>query len=750
MKPIKFDDGFDYIIKDKQSGRHLARFSDQSQVLPYAYKHGRDTVEIEKVERKGHQTMNKGPADQNYFSLDEMKIDQVKEDLLIPRTGNPEKEAKELTNDTGVYHYAVDDDVTGKKAIVRTNVNALNEEEWISKTFYTPDANVIEPNNFDKTDEISVSSIDHVAEAEHDDEEGDSDVKDWHEVYTGLYKHNQLPLAYDDNSGEVVLYDITDASSLENADLVNSFATVEEMNDWIKANLKEEFQEAFSSGNSPQITTGENGVNNNDGNNYGPAPTVGQNDLEFDREGRAEIDEDAESNLITKAREAREDSKNGYVQHIDDLGDGHYRISDWMSDETILSYENGRCVGGEDPLEDDFQQPDHDIPDDIGDIVNNAQFDVEEGKDWRHDPDADEDDWDKQARQRDRQFKKSDKREIDEEVGKHGNNLTGYSDEEAYKYATTSNEEWNTPPLADGEVFFIDNGRVGFMYGDEPVLINGQSSIFKTVPANIDLSAFDGGKYAETAQVANRLIDELSNEMSKKSSIAESVLTEDGIDRVYILAVTFNPDFAEIENKGMIDLEAAAVIASDNLNKDRVVQDIQMGGLPATYVLNRDNQYTLVTLSRNLRDAIEGMISEEICGQLLEEIEISEDVFYGFIIQGGEGDRLDDSTELTEDDEAEYIDPEFVMEAGDIDYDALLNDPDFQNSMKDAYDNAAEAVGQDPAGWDPDLKTVDGIISQGMEKYPHGKKHSFVMTDQNSRDAVNAAFSALWDQGKIK
>ncbi len=55
--------------------------------------------------------------------------------------------------------------------------------------------------------------------------------------------------------------------------------------------------------------------------------------------------------LMRLARQAREESKGGFVQHVDDLGNGNYRISDWMDDKTIVSYENGRCIGGEDPLE---------------------------------------------------------------------------------------------------------------------------------------------------------------------------------------------------------------------------------------------------------------------------------------------------------------------------------------------------------------------------------------------------------------
>lgn len=853
--------------------------------------------------------MNKGPADQSYFSLGEMKIDQVKEDLLIPNTNNPEKEAKDLTDDTGVYHYAVDDDVTGKKAIVRTNVNALNEEEWIKKTFYTPDANVIEPNNFDKTDDIAVSSIDHVAESD--------DKSPWTYESEGIYHHDYLPLCYDESSGRIELIEFPSEDESEAPIHIGTFDSVEDMDKWIKTNLKEEFRESFSSGDSPQMTTGENGVANNDGNNYGPAPTDDQNDLDFDSQGRAEIEEDVDPAFLEAARQAKQISKEeGVTQHINDLGDGHYEVSDWYDqDATVLSYSNGHTrMGATDPLGDDVDNDMSDALGDDDDIINNVQFDeaagldqsgwtyeiasklsnmlkgrteigltelgdafgdlsmdmienilnfvqnkgvnvvddinsggseekineagskyydedfvsyvdigdeevevevgydinpaepdvgynggvsihsiirtdnkqdvaelispkdmarleqeaeiaaheaadeyangradyeydrmrderFEEGKDWRHNPDADEDDYARQDRFKQRnQDKKNRRRDIDE-AGDDMNEFTGPS------VGGHPIPNWANPGEAQVAAVFT---------GKDSDWANDSCQVYADGGRIVTHAHSEHDDYHDTPESAEAWLqkwgyitfdgyDDFSPNM-----VNESVLTEDSIERVYVLAVTFNPDFAEIEHKGMMDLEAAASVASDSLNKERIVQDVQMGGLPASYVLNRDNQYTIVTLSNNLRDAIEGMISEEICGQLLEEIEISEDVFYGFIIQGGEGARLDDSTELTEDDEAEYIDPEFVMEAGDIDYDALMNDPDFQNSMKSAYDDAAEAVGQDPAGWDPDLKTVDGIISQGMETYPHGKKHSFVMTDQNSRDAVNAAFSALWDQGKIK
>lgn len=54
--------------------------------------------------------------------------------------------------------------------------------------------------------------------------------------------------------------------------------------------------------------------------------------------------------LMNAARKAREISKEGVVQHVDDLGNGNYRVSDWMDDNTIVSYSNGNCTSGNDPL----------------------------------------------------------------------------------------------------------------------------------------------------------------------------------------------------------------------------------------------------------------------------------------------------------------------------------------------------------------------------------------------------------------
>ena len=48
------------------------------------------------------------------------------------------------------------------------------------------------------------------------------------------------------------------------------------------------------------------------------------------------------------ATKAREQSREGYVQHVDRNTDGSHSISDWMSDNTIASFSNGQHIGGKD------------------------------------------------------------------------------------------------------------------------------------------------------------------------------------------------------------------------------------------------------------------------------------------------------------------------------------------------------------------------------------------------------------------
>lgn len=48
-------------------------------------------------------------------------------------------------------------------------------------------------------------------------------------------------------------------------------------------------------------------------------------------------------NLELLKRYAKQQSRNGYVQHVNKTSDGYYVISDWYdADSTVASYENGR------------------------------------------------------------------------------------------------------------------------------------------------------------------------------------------------------------------------------------------------------------------------------------------------------------------------------------------------------------------------------------------------------------------------
>lgn len=59
---------------------------------------------------------------------------------------------------------------------------------------------------------------------------------------------------------------------------------------------------------------------------------------------RKEIDESADKGLAAAHAKAKEESKKGYVQHVEkDPTTGRHRISDWYdSNHTVASYENGR------------------------------------------------------------------------------------------------------------------------------------------------------------------------------------------------------------------------------------------------------------------------------------------------------------------------------------------------------------------------------------------------------------------------
>lgn len=723
LENIRFDDGFDYLILDKSTGKQLARFSDQTKVLPYAYARGRDTVIIKKVNRKEDKRMNKSVNETNstFINLSEMKIEKVKEDLLLPKTQNPEKEAKELTDETGIYHYAVDDDLTGKQAIVRTNVKALNEEEWIAKSFYSADKDVIEPNDFEKNDQYDVSSVGQVAEGydrnkweagyeafenghpcpedpaekdgwmeakkEHrkagqmDEAETENSNPDWREAAVGLYKHNFLPLAYDDNSGQVVLYDISDASSLDDAETVGVFDSTDEMNAWIKSNINESLAEEYRQLAEAAIRTAEQGVDNGIGSEYGPAPTEDQNEIHFDKNGKFVVEakftpkpssfetyvdlpeqEDVEVEVHYDVEES--DPSVGYQGGVivtgvvikgteDDIQDSlnqstmmrlqqeaEEKATDQFADYGDYMYDKMR----DERMERDFGEGlEEDSMNDIEDTAKDYASDniddhVDEGKSWRHDPDAEDEDYDRQDR-----FKGREKER-------------------------------------------------------------------------------DG----------------------RKKEINEA----DVNSRLYVLSLSLKPESIQIVHKGMVDFDSAVEIAANGGSTENLKTELQVGGVPAVEVAKGEDDYLVTVLDSNLRDAIESAINTDIVVEYLNEMEISEDVFYGFVIQGRTGDVMDDSVELAEEDEM-FESPEFVVSSEHLDSGEMAQDPTFVNVMQEAYLAIAEKYGERVETFNPDLKQVDEVIELGIENYPNGRRYSFMMNDPMARDAINAAFGILWDEGKV-
>lgn len=776
----EFDDGFDYIVYDKKTGSQLARFTDQKKVLPFAWKKGRQTVGIKKVKRGEKYVMSKSKnTGKTIVNLSEMKIEKVKEDLLLPKTNNPEKEAETLTDETGVYHYAIDDKMTGKPAIVRTNVKALNEEEWIRKSFYSPDKNVIEPNNFEKNDQYDVSSVDQVAEADEQDEKfpngkwdevvvsvilqkwgitaeidlmpygidkmfemeidfsvdpgrsqsygqpeerptidinsqsakanpadcqqyinmlpddvweeigeqvtskfesGDiseasinegydrdawaagyeafenghpcpedpsgkdgwmeakkehrkagqmdeaEESSDWTPGEEGVCHHNILPLAYDMSSGKPVLYELPEDDE-GGVICIGSFDSVEEMNEWINANLKDGVAEQYQQMAEDAIRTAEQGVDNSDGSEYGPAPVKDQNEMEFDKDGKFEIDEDSMSDI--------EDTAKDYAStNIDDH--------------------------------------------------------VDEGKSWKHDPDADEEDWVRQDRFKQRQHDKKDRRK---EVSE-----------------------------SDGE---IDEGK-DYRYDPDA----------------------DDEDWDRQERFKQRQHDKRNNR--KEVEEGEDMISEADVNsRLYVLSMKLKPDSIEMIYKGMADFDSAVDIASgeDPSKVEEIKNGLQVGGVPAVEVVKGDDEYTLTVLDTNLRDAIESAINTDLVVDYLNELEISEDVFYGFMIQAKVGDVMNDSTELAEDEIVES--PEFVVSSDDVTAEGLAQDPAFVEAMQEAYLTIAEKYGERVETFDPDMAQIDEVIAQGIDNYPNGKRFSFMITDSVARDAIFAAFGLLWDEGKV-
>jgi hypothetical protein len=69
--------------------------------------------------------------------------------------------------------------------------------------------------------------------------------------------------------------------------------------------------------------------------------------LNFEKLGVKEgmISEGSGMSLRDAMSQAKEESRNGYVQHVEDNGDGTFSIADWYdSDKTVASYENGVLI----------------------------------------------------------------------------------------------------------------------------------------------------------------------------------------------------------------------------------------------------------------------------------------------------------------------------------------------------------------------------------------------------------------------
>lgn len=732
-----FDDGHDWVVKDKKTGVQIARFTDQNKVLPFAYRHGRDTVELEKVKREGKAKM----SEQRIVNLSEMMLKVVSEEVLLPKTNDPEKEATELTKNTGLYHYADYDDLIKKPVIVNTNVEAETQNEWLEKAYNSPineETPVIEPSNFEKNDNYEVTVSDQVAEA---DEVG---PLDWNEMAVGLYKHKYLPLAYDDNSGRVVLYDIDGVSNLNDAEVVGDFDDTNEMDSWIKANINESVAEEYRKlAEVEDAPMAERGVNNNDGDNYGPAPTEDQNDMDFDKEGKFKIDEDeANANLISAAKKAKEESKNGYVQHVDHLGDGHFGVSDWMSDDTVLSYSNGKVLNGNDPLE---GEPDSSQSSEMGDDGMTADINFDENLDEaRFKPSGssfesyvdlpDRDDVEVEVHY--------DIEEDDPSVGYQGGVVITDVCEKGTDHSlmdVISPKDANrlfdeAMQNASGQEGDYADYKYDQMRDDRMEREFGEGKDYRYDPDADDDDMDRQERFKQRKQ----------DKQDRRKDIDEAI---GDVERAFMLSVDFTPERLEIDHKGMTDIDSAIVTIADGRPKDKFINEIQMAGLPASFELKRDNSYTLIVLDTNLRNAIESMASMDLCQELLAELEINEDVFYGFLIQGKTGDVMDDSTELAEDELVEA--PEFVVSSEHLYADEMAQDPMFIQVMNDAFLTMAEKTGQRVEELNPSIDEVDEIISLGIDNYPNGAKYSFMMSDPMARDAINDAFNILWDEGKI-
>ena len=803
MNNEPFDDGFDWIIKDKTTGEQLALFHYQNEVLPFAYRVGRDTVTIQKVKREGKKEM----SEQRIVNLSEMMLKVVSEEVLLPKTGNPDKEAEDLTKDTGLYHYADHDDMIGKPVIINTNVEATNEGEWMEKAYNSPvneESPVIEPSNFNKNDEYEVTDSDQVAEGYDRDkweagyeafeagsacpsdpsekdgwmeaqkehrkagqmDEDDSDVKDWREVAIGIYKHNFLPLAYDDNSGQVTLYDIEGASNLGDAEYVGTFNSVPEMKEWITANLKDGVAEQYQNvgetdDNSEEIEdmatdeatdkldeagpinsigTNDLGVNNNDGDNYGPAPTEDQNDMEFDKDGKFVIEDEIDSNLIAKAKQARDDSKNGYVQHVDDRGNGQYSVSDWMSDDTVVSYSNGHCLNGNDPLEGiaDDSTEDYSADGDVDSDINlgEAKFKPSANSfdsyvDLPHADDVEV-------------TVNYDIHEDDPSVGYHGGvEITSVIEKSTGKElidSITADTESRLSQQAEEDASGQEDDYGDYKYDqmrDERMEREFDEGKDHRFDPDADDSDYDR---------QDRMNQRKQDKKDRRKDIDED---SGNLERVFLLAVDFTHDRLELLHKGMSDVDSAIALIADGRPKDSFYNELNMGGLPMTAELDRDNNHTLVALDKTLVGAIKSLYTMDSCQELLAGLDISQESFMGFLGQGKTGAEMDLTGELTEDEDEMFEAPDFVVSTENLHSNELAEDPMFITVMNDAFISAADKAGQKVEEFNPSIDEVDDVIDMGIDSYPNGHKYSFLMSDPMARDAINDAFNILWDEGKI-
>ena len=69
--------------------------------------------------------------------------------------------------------------------------------------------------------------------------------------------------------------------------------------------------------------------------------------------------------------------------------------------------------------------------------------------------------------------------------------------------------------------------------------------------------------------------------------------------------------------------------------------------------------------------------------------------------------------------------------------------------MNDAYFEVADDWRRKMDLHNPSFDDIDEIIKIGIENYPNGRTHSFVVNDGMAYGAVVEAFNLLWDQGKI-